>query len=51
MECFDPFLLEKRIKQIFNEKFTLIAGNEYFEGCEKKMEEYFYKETKHRERA
>ena len=37
MECIDPFKKEKEIKDIFNEKFKLIAGTEFFEGDEKVM--------------
>lgn len=33
-ECFDPYFLEKKIEDIFNEKFTLVAGREFFEGDE-----------------
>ena len=36
MECVKPFALEKNIIKDFNDKFKLIAGNEY----------YFYKLTK-----
>lgn len=43
MECNNPFVLEKKIKNIFNEKFKLIAGYEYFEGEEEIMKEYFLK--------
>ena len=32
MECDDPLLLEKEIKDEFIKKFKLIAGREYFEG-------------------
>lgn len=35
MECNEPLVLERNIKNIFNEKFTLIAGKEYYEGNEK----------------
>jgi hypothetical protein len=28
MECEDPFGLERKIKEVFNKKFILIAGNE-----------------------
>lgn len=34
MECYNPFSLEKIIKQKLNEKFKLIAGKEFFEGEE-----------------
>jgi hypothetical protein len=43
MECNNPFVLEKQIKNIFNEKFKLIAGYEYFEGEEEIMKEDFFK--------
>ena len=42
IECYDPFTLEKNIKKIFNEKFKLIAGYEYFEGDETKIKEEFF---------
>ncbi len=35
MECIEPLILEGNIKKQFNEKFKLIAGNEYYEGNEK----------------
>jgi hypothetical protein len=41
MECINPFDLEKNIKKIFNEKFKLIAGYEYFEGNEEIMKNEF----------
>jgi hypothetical protein len=44
IECYDPFTLEKNIKNIFNEKFKLIAGHEYFEGDETKIKEEFVNE-------
>lgn len=37
LNCTKPFLLEKNIKKIFNKKFTLISGKEYFKGNEKMM--------------
>jgi len=37
IKCVKPFDNEKKIKQIFNNKFKLIAGNEYFEGDEDQM--------------
>jgi hypothetical protein len=43
METQNPLVLEKKIKKIFNEKFKLIAGCEYFEGDEENMKEYFLK--------
>lgn len=41
MECNNPFILEKNIKKIFCNNFKLIAGNEYFEGCEKDILKMF----------
>jgi hypothetical protein len=43
IECNNPYVLEKNIKKIFNEKFKLIAGYEYFEGDEKIMKDEFLK--------
>jgi hypothetical protein len=43
MECKNPYDLEKKIKNIFNEKFKKIAGNEYFEGNETDMSNEFIK--------
>lgn len=41
-ECNNPLETEKRIKQVFNDKFTLLSGCEYFEGDENEMlHEYF----------
>jgi hypothetical protein len=41
-ECKNPLKIEKQIKQVFNEKFNLISGYEYFSGDENKMlYEYF----------
>ena len=37
MECNNLLLLEKKILNIFNKKFKLIAGREYFEGDENIM--------------
>lgn len=37
MNTIYPFVLEKKIKKIFNTTFKLIAGYEYFEGDAKKM--------------
>ena len=37
MECNNASILENNIKNTFNEKFKLIAGNEYFEGNENDM--------------
>ena len=37
MECNKPFVLEKQILKIFNSKFKLIAGKEFFEGDEKEI--------------
>ncbi len=41
MECNNPLILEKNIKKIFCNDFKLIAGNEYFEGCEKDILKMF----------
>ena len=41
MECNNPHILEKNIKDNFNKLFKLIAGNEYFEGDENIMKETF----------
>ena len=43
IECFNPLLLENKIKLEFNKKFKLIAGNEYFEGNEYNMFKLFNK--------
>ena len=37
MECNDPFKLENKIKYAFNNKFKLIAGNEYYKGNENEV--------------
>jgi hypothetical protein len=37
MECKQPFVLENTIKISFRDKFTLITGNEFFEGDEQLM--------------
>ncbi len=37
MQCNYPFVLEKKIKQAFNNKFKLIANHEYFKGNKKEM--------------
>jgi hypothetical protein len=42
-ECSNPMLLEDKIKKKFNEKFNLIAGNEYFQGNEDEMKKEFRK--------
>jgi hypothetical protein len=42
MECTEPFNIESVIKQVFNEKFKLIAGKEYFEGNETDMKTTFF---------
>ncbi len=36
-ECTKPYELEKQIKAAFNDKFTLVSGQEYFEGDEFEM--------------
>ena len=43
LECIDPFDVEDQIKAVFNEKFNLVAGLEYFSGCERKMIQEFWK--------
>jgi hypothetical protein len=40
-ECNNPFLLEHKIKNVFNNNFKLIAGNEYYEGNENDIFELF----------
>jgi len=42
-ECINPYTLEANIKSIFNNKYTLIAGKEYFEGDEKDIVNNFVK--------
>ena len=45
LECNQPFLIEKKIKEYFCEKYKLIAGNEYFEidnNNEKELIEIFF---------
>lgn len=42
MECLEPFAVEREIKKIFNSKFKLIAGKEYFEGNEEEIKVEFY---------
>ena len=37
MDCIDDIYVEKLLINHFNKKFKLIAGNEYFEGCENEM--------------
>jgi arsenate reductase-like glutaredoxin family protein len=44
-ECARSKELENKIKAIFNEKFTLIAGYEYFEGDEYEVLETFCREV------
>jgi len=41
MECYNPSILEANIKKHFNNKFKLIAGNEYYEGNEEIILENF----------
>lgn len=41
MEHQNSFVIEEQIKKVFNKKFKLIAGKEYFEGNENKMIEEF----------
>lgn len=42
-ECINPYTLESNIKSVFNNKYTLIAGKEYFEGDEKNIVNDFVK--------
>lgn len=42
LECEMPFALENEIKKRFNTKFKIIAGREYFEGCENDIKQEFY---------
>jgi hypothetical protein len=42
MECTEPFKIESHIIRVFNEKFMLIAGKEYFEGNELDMKTNFF---------
>ena len=42
MACTEPFNIESQIKRVFNEKFKLIAGKEYFEGNETDMITNFF---------
>jgi len=42
MECNNPFLLEKKLINIFINKFKLIKGKEYFEGNEMDMLKIFF---------
>jgi hypothetical protein len=42
LECNQPFVVEKEVKLRFNERFSRIAGKEYFEGNEKEMRDLFY---------
>ena len=46
MECKEPFKIEKEIKKVFNDKFKLIAGKEYFEGNEEDIKKVFYDTVK-----
>jgi hypothetical protein len=41
-ECINARELENKIKNIFKNKFNLIAGTEYFEGNEKEIEKEFF---------
>ena len=45
MECSEPFVLEKKIKDEFNKLFELVAGTEYFIGDETTMKQTFLKIT------
>jgi hypothetical protein len=42
MECTEPYKIEAHIIRVFNEKFMLIAGKEYFEGNETDMKTNFF---------
>ena len=42
MACNEPFKIEAKIKELFKEKFSLIAGREYFEGDETEIKTEFY---------
>lgn len=42
MECYKPFDIEANVKNKFNEKINLIAGNEWYDGDEKIMIKYFF---------
>jgi hypothetical protein len=42
LECENAFDIEKILKEIFNENFTLFAGREYFKGDENEMLKLFY---------
>jgi len=42
MECLEPFSIESQIKRLFEAKFKLIAGKEYFEGNESDMVTEFF---------
>ncbi len=42
MECTEPFKIESEIISVFNKKFKLIAGKEYFEGNETDMKTNFF---------
>lgn len=43
MNCDNPFVVEKKLIQKFNEKFKLISGKEYFEGDIELMKKEFIK--------
>jgi hypothetical protein len=45
MECNNPLVLEKKIKDEFNKLFKLVAGTEYFIGDETMMIQTFLKIT------
>jgi len=42
LECDNAFDIEKNLKDVFNENFTLIAGREFFKGDENEMLKLFY---------
>ena len=45
MECNNPFNLENTLKIKFNERFSLVAGKEYFKGSESDIKDEFIKIT------
>ena len=49
MECDKPFHIESIIKIRFQQKFKLIAGQEYFEGDELEMKRVFFNIVTHKE--
>ena len=43
-ECINPFGLERELKKLFVDNFSLIAGNEYFQGDEYEIKKIFINE-------